>query len=120
MTAKEPDIMQLLKDGKYRFKRKINEKLPTLHEKRIKRRLEQDEKKKENLIAKQRVVRNAPRQKVDLQKLDRKKTEVIFMKKADYLIEREELNEDDLDFIVSQIEREAGKEVEVETVKQYL
>ena len=36
----------------------------------------------------------------------------------DYLIEREELNEEDLDFIVSQIEREAGKEVEIDSVKQ--
>ena len=58
--------------------------------------------------------------KIDYDSLTTKKTEAMSIKKADYLMEREELNDEDLDIIVAQIEKEDGDAKEIGGALQYV
>ena len=112
------NLLKLIIEGKYRFKRKSQDKFPTLAEKL--------KKKKRGEKGEQRPLKPGPalkvykKIKIDYDSLTTKKTEAMSIKKADYLMEREELNDEDLDIIVAQIEKEDGDAKEIGGALQYV
>lgn len=117
--TKENEILQLLKEGKYRFKRKANndKAFQGLNKRRKKEKPTKDV-PKEKQVQPYDVMKEM-RQRLDPEKFSKKKPDMTYIKKADYLMEREELNEEDLEIIIHQIEKEEEDKGDVDAAKQY-